>query len=111
MLVLVSEALLQLVEPNVLVKCRKCDVDLVQSVLPSSIATVQREANLTVSAKIDTKNFLPDSCCGGVEISVWDGRIRVTNTLDARLDQVAEKLLPKIREQIFGVNKNRKFAS
>ncbi|KAL7055888.1 hypothetical protein AAHC03_023058 [Spirometra sp. Aus1] len=108
---LISQALLQLVEPNVLIKCRKCDVDLVQSVLPSCITTVQKATGLTCSAKIDTNSFLPESCSGGVEVSVNDGRIRVINTLDARLDQVAEKMLPQIREQIFGVNKNRKFAS
>ena len=37
------------------------------------------------------------------------GRIRVNNTLEARLDAVSHRMMPQVREQLFGNNPNRKF--
>jgi len=46
---------------------------------------------------------------GGVELYAQRGRIKVNNTLEARLEMVAEQKLPQIRNALFGVNENRKF--
>ncbi|VDD83833.1 unnamed protein product, partial [Mesocestoides corti] len=105
---LLTQGLLQLVEPEATIKCREEDYDLVKSLVPASVAEVKRLAGIDCEVKIDNANFLPKDSCGGVEVSVRQGRICVNNTLDARLDQVAEKMMPQIREKLFGVNKNRK---
>nr|CDS30521.1 cysteine and histidine rich domain containing protein [Hymenolepis microstoma] len=106
---LITQGLLQLVEPNVNLKCRADDVDLVQSLLPQCIEEFKRQTGMNCNVTLNSTSYLPKDCCGGVELSVRQGRICVDNTLDARLDQVAEKMMPQIREQLFGVNKNRKF--
>ncbi|VDK33258.1 unnamed protein product [Taenia asiatica] len=106
---LITQGLLQLVEPEATIKCRSEDYDLVKSLIPASVKEVKRQAGIDCNVTVDNVNFLPQDSCGGVEIYVRQGRICVNNTLDARLDQVAEKMMPQIREQLFGVNKNRKF--
>ena len=37
------------------------------------------------------------------------GKIKVDNTLEARAQMIAEKMMPQIREALFGANENRKF--
>jgi len=37
------------------------------------------------------------------------GKIKVDNTLEARLAMIAQERLPQIRSALFGVNQNRKF--
>ncbi|EUB59540.1 V-type proton ATPase subunit E [Echinococcus granulosus] len=106
---LITQGLLQLVEPEATIKCRAEDYDLVKSLVPTSVKEVKRQTGIDCNITVDNANFLPQDSCGGVEIYVRQGRICVNNTLDARLDQVAEKMMPRIREQLFGVNKNRKF--
>ncbi|VDL63529.1 unnamed protein product [Hymenolepis diminuta] len=106
---LITQGLLQLVESNVNLKCRAEDVDLVQSLLPTCIEELKRQTGIDCNVTVNTTSFLPKDCCGGVELYVHHGRICVNNTLDARLEQVADKMMPQIREQLFGVNKNRKF--
>lgn len=46
---------------------------------------------------------------GGIEVYNKDGRIKVVNTLESRLDQISEHLMPQLREILFGVNEGRKF--
>ena len=46
---------------------------------------------------------------GGIELLAKNGKIKVDNTLEARLNMVAEATMPKIRNALFGVNANRKF--
>lgn len=36
-------------------------------------------------------------------------RLQVPNTLESRLDLIAEQLVPEIRTALFGPNENRKF--
>jgi V-type H+-transporting ATPase subunit E len=37
------------------------------------------------------------------------GKIKVSNTIEARLSMIFNQILPEIREKLFGVNKNRKY--
>lgn len=37
------------------------------------------------------------------------GRIKVSNTLETRLELIAQQLIPEIRSALFGSNPNRKF--
>ena len=46
---------------------------------------------------------------GGVELLAKQGKIKVDNSLEARLQMVAQAQMPQIRNALFGVNSNRKF--
>ena len=46
---------------------------------------------------------------GGVELFAQRGRIKVSNTLEARLSMIADQKLPEIRAALFGRNESRKF--
>ena len=46
---------------------------------------------------------------GGVELLTRQGKIKVDNTLEARLNMVAHNNLPQMRNSLFGANTNRKF--
>ena len=60
--------------------------------------------------KVDTDSFLPADATGGIELFAQRGRIKICNTLEARLDLIAQQLVPEIRSALFGRNPNRKFA-
>jgi V-type H+-transporting ATPase subunit E len=44
-----------------------------------------------------------------VELLTRQGKIKVDNTLEARLKMVAHNNLPQMRNALFGANQNRKF--
>ena len=44
---------------------------------------------------------------GGIEILAQKGKIKVDNTLEARLDMIAKQILPSIRTKLFGANPSR----
>jgi vacuolar-type H+-ATPase subunit E/Vma4 len=49
------------------------------------------------------------SSAGGIELYALDGRIKVSNTIEARLELIFDQMLPEAREKLFGVNPNRKY--
>ncbi|CAH8647408.1 unnamed protein product [Dicrocoelium dendriticum] len=105
---LITQCLFQLLEPEVVVKCRKMDRELVQSLLPSCVAEYQKKTGSKCSVAISNE-YLSDDCAGGIEMSNKNGRIKTVNTLESRLEQVSEQLMPRLREILFGVNTSRKF--
>ena len=56
---------------------------------------------------ITTTSF--HSSAGGIELYTQKGKIKVDNTLEARLTMIAHNMLPQIRNDLFGANPNRKF--
>ena len=46
---------------------------------------------------------------GGVELYAFRGRIKVDNSLEARLAMISQHKLPETRTALFGANENRKF--
>uniref|UniRef100_G1TIW5 ATPase H+ transporting V1 subunit E2 n=1 Tax=Oryctolagus cuniculus TaxID=9986 RepID=G1TIW5_RABIT len=88
---LTLQALLRLLEPVVIVRCRPQDVLLVQ-------AAVQKAVSQYVMV-----------CQKPVEVYSSDQRIKVSNTLESRLDLSAQEQMPEIRTALFGANANRKF--
>ncbi|XP_059662247.1 V-type proton ATPase subunit E-like [Cornus florida] len=109
---LIVQSLLRLKEPSVLLRCRKDDVDLVESVLDSAKEEYANKANVHAPEIIIDNVYLPPapshhhahglSCYGGVVLASRDGKIVCENTLDARLDVVFRKKLPEIRKLLFG---------
>jgi len=106
---LIGQGLCQLLESNVTVRCRQVDRDLVQNAFPGAVAAVKDQIRKDVQVKLDEETFLPNDCAGGVELYAQRGKIKVNNTLEARLEMIAEQKLPQIRNALFGVNENRKF--
>jgi len=106
---LITQALYQLMEKNVSLQCREQDADVVSGLLEQCVADYSAKTGLTCQITIDAENYLPAGSAGGVCLSAAKGRIRVNNTLEARLDAVSHQMMPEIREKLFGSNPNRRF--
>nr|SVE76070.1 EOG090X0F8Y [Daphnia hispanica] len=87
---LIIQALFQIMEPVVTIRCREVDLELVESVLPEAIAKYSEAMHKPCQINIAKENFLPVNTCGGVELAAFHGRIRVNNTLENRLEMIAE---------------------
>ncbi|KAJ4752451.1 V-type proton ATPase subunit E [Rhynchospora pubera] len=109
---LIIQSLLRLKEPAVILRCRKDDYAIVDSVLDSAKKEYATKAGVfPPEIVIDPNVFLPPapssfqdhslSCSGGVVLASKDGKIVCENTLDARLDVVFRKKLPEIRRRLF----------
>ena len=82
---------------------------MLQGILPV-VATKYRDATgKDVHLKIDDESHLPSDTTGGIELYAQKGKIKINNTLEARLDLIAQQLVPEIRTALFGRNVNRKF--
>lgn len=106
---LIVQALYQLMEPEVTLRIREADLAIVKSVLGRATHDYKNKIKKDVSLNIDKDLYLPAETCGGIELSSAKGRIRISNTLEARLDLISQQLLPEIRTALFGRNPNRKF--
>jgi len=106
---LISQGLLQLLETHVLIRCRQADITVVEDVLPSSVQKYKDATGKDVVLKVDKEMFLPAATCGGIELIAQKGKIKIANTLEARLDMIAHQMIPEIRTALFGKNVNRRF--
>jgi len=115
---LILQGALMLLEDNVTVQCRQCDVQLVQACLPGAqneyANLIKSETGATKALKLtlDTSSYLPPppqkgsdkaSCLGGVVLSCQNGTIKIDNTIDLRLQLVLEQDKPAIRSLMFPV--------
>lgn len=80
-----------------------------QGLIGSVQADYKQMSGKDVNLKIDSENFLPTETSGGIELTAQRGKIKITNTLESRLDLIAAQLIPEIRMALFGRNPNRKF--
>jgi len=106
---LIAQGLFQMLEEAVTIRCRQADVALVREVMGKSAETYKGATQRDVKITIDQENFLPLDSSGGVELLAQQGKVKVVNTLDSRLDMMTEQMLPRLRELLFGENTNRKF--
>lgn len=128
---LILQALFQVMENKVIIRCREADTSLVNDIISDVVKEYKDTMQQDVNAKIDT-TYLPANIAGGVEVIALNGRIKVClnlfdhlikiiifinyllnvqvpNTLESRLDLISEQLIPEIRTALFGANENRKF--
>lgn len=96
-------------EAQVKARCRQADLQLVQNILPRAVEEYKAQMGKDVVITLDTESFLPADTCGGIELTALNGRIRVPNTLESRLELIAQQLYPSIRTALFGRNINRRF--
>ncbi|KAK2832501.1 hypothetical protein Q7C36_015963 [Tachysurus vachellii] len=106
---LVLQGFYQLLEPKVVIRCRKQDLAMVQAAVQKNIPIYKAAVKCNLEVRIDQDNFLPSDISGGIELYNADGKIKVSNTLESRLDLLAQQMMPEIRVVLFGVNQNRKF--
>lgn len=107
---LIAQGLCQLLETNVTVRCRQADIQLAQATIPKAVASVKSKMpKISCQVILDNERFLPSDCAGGVELFAQRGRIKVDNTLEARLMMISQHKLPETRTALFGANANRKF--
>jgi V-type H+-transporting ATPase subunit E len=107
---LITQGLLQLLEANVLLRCRQADLSLVESVMAPALSTYKEKTGKECNLKVDQESFLNPNVGGGIELLAQKGKIKISNTLDARLDMIAKQMIPAIRTSLFGRNVNRRFA-
>ncbi|EPY80315.1 V-type proton ATPase subunit E 2 [Camelus dromedarius] len=105
---LVLQGLLRLLEPVVIVRCRPQDLLLVEAAVQKAIPQYTAVSHKCVEVQVDQVQ-LATNAAGGVEIYSGDQRIKVSNTLESRLDLLSQQKMPEIRKALFGANANRKF--
>lgn len=106
---LLLQGFYQLLESKVTIRCRQQDIDMVQDAVNKVIPIYKESVKMNLAVKIDPQRFLPSDVCGGVELYNDNGKIKVTNTLERRLELIAHQMIPEIRVALFGANPNRKF--
>eukprot|EP01056_Protomagalhaensia_sp_Gyna25_P000210 Protomagalhaensia_sp_Gyna_25__209@NODE_109_length_5208_cov_543_113755_g86_i0_p4_GENE_NODE_109_length_5208_cov_543_113755_g86_i0NODE_109_length_5208_cov_543_113755_g86_i0_p4_ORF_typecomplete_len232_score60_34vATPsynt_E/PF01991_18/5e59DUF885/PF05960_11/0_013Par3_HAL_N_term/PF12053_8/5e03Par3_HAL_N_term/PF12053_8/0_27DUF4886/PF16227_5/0_024DUF4886/PF16227_5/1_3e03ATPsynt_B/PF00430_18/59ATPsynt_B/PF00430_18/0_39DUF4570/PF15134_6/0_22DUF4570/PF15134_6/7_2e02DUF1104/PF06518_11/1_5DUF1104/PF06518_11/5_ len=112
---LIVQAMLRLLENEVMVVCRKEDEVLIQDCMAQAekkYKQIVQEAGVQAACKshLNTKRYLPagnatvegaKTCSGGVILTSMDGKIVCDNTLDARLDLVVQECLPQLRKILY----------
>lgn len=104
---LIVQGALQLLESNVMVRCREADASIVTSVLPlaqtkfAQFIKQQTGCSADLHLALDRSVVVPDAAVGGVVLACQGGAITCDNTLGARLQLVMENDKPSIRAQLF----------
>jgi len=107
---LIAQGLCQLIEPTVTIRCREEDKAIVEGAVQPALSSVKDMiGGLHVDIKVDSETFLSPKSAGGIEMYAHKGKIKVDNTLEARLQMIAENTMPQMRTALFGANENRKF--
>ncbi|XP_078529759.1 V-type proton ATPase subunit E 1 [Lissotriton helveticus] len=106
---LVMQGLYQLLEFKVVLRCRKQDIPLVKAAVQKCVPAYKASTKREIEVVLDQDNHLPHEIAGGIEMFSGDGKIKVSNTLESRLDLIAQQMMPDIRSALFGTNANRKF--
>lgn len=92
------------------IRVREVDQSTITGILQGVASKYKDLTGKDVNVKVDTESFLAPDVTGGIELQAQKGRIKISNTLEARLDLIAQQLVPEIRGALFGRNPNRKFA-
>uniref|UniRef100_A0A7E4ZVB8 V-type proton ATPase subunit E n=1 Tax=Panagrellus redivivus TaxID=6233 RepID=A0A7E4ZVB8_PANRE len=105
---LILQGVLQMLEPKLILRCRKEDVELINSLLESVQSEQEKLCGFISKFEIDD-TFLADKIAGGVELYAKGGKISVSSTLESRMGLIAQQIVPQIRTALFGPNENRAF--
>ncbi|WZH49204.1 ATPase V1/A1 complex subunit E [Fusarium acuminatum] len=110
---LLLEGFYALNEPELQVRSRKKDYDIVKKAIEEAAKEYKKELGKDITAKIQEDDPLPEGMyfhsAGGVSIISGSGKIDIDNTFEARLRLLEESAAPAVREALFGKNPNRKF--
>ncbi|KAF9259242.1 ATPase, V1/A1 complex, subunit E [Marasmius fiardii PR-910] len=103
----IVQGFLQILEPTIVIHSRGKDVDLVKQASESAAKAYKELSGRDVETRV--AGNLTDDAAGGVKLFSGSGRITLDNTLDERLRLLEDRMLPEIRNDLFGANENRKF--
>jgi len=106
---LILEGFYALNEPQLQIRARKQDYDLVKKAITEAEQEYKKELGKEVKGTIHEEHPLAEGLTGGVVIIGGDGKIDINNTFEARLELLKESAAPAVREALFGKNVNRKF--
>ncbi|KAI6363562.1 V-ATPase V1 sector subunit E [Pyricularia grisea] len=106
---LLLEGFYALHEPQMQVRARKADYDIVKNAIDVAAKEYKQKVGSEIKATIDESNPIADGSTGGVAILAGGGKIEIDNTFEARLSILNTSALPAMREALFGKNPNRKF--
>mmetsp|Transcript_3866 Transcript_3866/g.11544 ORF Transcript_3866/g.11544 Transcript_3866/m.11544 type:complete len:220 (+) Transcript_3866:162-821(+) len=99
---LTLQGLLALRDPQVVVIVKQGDRKTVQDFLPEVAKAYEKSTGDSVSLEVSSET-LPDESLGGVTLKSHEGKIKLDNTFESRLDQTYESNLPYFRE-VLGFN-------
>lgn len=94
-------------EPSVVVKVRKSDVQTAKQVLKQAEQYFEKITGMTIMLRVDDQNFIQAWSMGGVWLYSASGRIMVNNSLESKLESVRHGW-PQMRYKLFGTNPNRR---
>lgn len=103
---LIAQSLYRLIEKDVFIKCRERDLSLVQQAVGKAVAMYKQDIKRDVNVVI-LNQYLHQDIAGGIEAYTSDGKTKIINTLEARLNMLYDQMIPEVREKLFGKNKNR----
>ncbi|KAF5612982.1 v-type proton ATPase subunit E [Fusarium subglutinans] len=103
---LLLEGFYALDEPELQVRARKKDYDVVKKAIEEAAKEFKKELGKDITAKIQEDDPLPEGIAGGVVIISGSGKIDIDNTFEARLRLLEESAAPAVREALFGKNPN-----
>ncbi|OIW31017.1 ATPase, V1/A1 complex, subunit E [Coniochaeta ligniaria NRRL 30616] len=106
---LVLEGFYLLGEPDLVVRARKADYDLVRTAIEDAAKEYKEALGDDISGTLDEEHPVAEGSAGGVWIVGGSGKIEIDNTFEARLQLLKENALPAVRKTLFGTNPNRKF--
>jgi len=104
---IIVQGFLQLLENEVIIHVR--DVDAAAAKQATDAASKQYTEISGRQVKYEVVTSLSPDLAGGVKLVNGDKRITLDNTLDERLRLLEDRMLPEIRNDLYGINENRKF--
>jgi len=105
----ITQGFLQMHEESVTLHVRPSDERVVGQ---AATAAAHAYGNISGrSVRFTIQCTLPRDSAGGVRLVSGNERVTIDNTLDERLRLLEEQMLPEIRNDLFGLNENRKFYS
>jgi len=106
---LILEGFYTLNEPELQIRARKQDYDVVKKAITEAEQEYKKKVGKDTKGTINEQQPLPEGSAGGVWIVGGDGKIDINNTFEARLELLKTSAAPAVREALFGKNENRKF--
>jgi len=103
----IVQGFLQLLEPEVAIHVRENDAGVATEAAKAAAEQYQEISGREV--KFEVIASLSSELAGGVKLVNGNNRITLDNTLDERLRLLEDRMLPEIRNNLFGANENRKF--
>lgn len=97
-------------EPKIVLEVRRKDVTLVKKTVKQAQEYFHAVTGMSVHMTVSEQRFLPDQGSGGVRMLNRSATISLDNTLNAKLELVASRIMPHIRKSLFGINANRLFS-